>query len=218
VQNGVSAITLDDLIKAALTGQRYSQQRLGTQARLYARRLSKAYAAALPDDLHDEVFGQAFVELFEAGAAALANRTGKAIFRRAVLSAIRLVRSGYAPPGTRTRPDAKAKCQAVAAEHVDRVADKQTVQRCTVLSEAGERSIDFDLFCDPDALNAQRNVEDRLTAEQILRHAPREVGVALRLIYLSDEPVETVAINLGITRFSLNRRIAAFYSNWRLAA
>jgi len=86
------------------------------------------------------------------------------------------------------------------------------------LSEAGERSIDFDLFCDPDALNAQRNVEDRLTAEQILRHAPREVGVALRLIYLSDEPVETVAINLGITRFSLNRRIAAFYSNWRLAA
>jgi hypothetical protein len=135
-----------------------------------------------------------------------------------VLSAIRSVRSGYAPPGTRTRPDAKAKFQAVAAEHVDRVADKQTVQRCTVMSEAGDRSIDFDLFCDPDALNAQRNVGDRLTAEQILRHAPREVGVALRLIYLSDEPVETVAINLGITRFSLNRRIAAFYSNWRLAA
>jgi hypothetical protein len=218
VQNGVSAVTLDDLIKAALTGQRYNQQRLGTQARLYARRLSKVYAVALPDDLHDEVFGQAFVELFEAGAAALANRTGKAIFRRAVLAAIRSVRSGYAPPGTRTRPNAKDECQAVAAEHVDRIADTQTVQRCTVLSGAGERSIDFDLFSDPNAFNAQRNVEDRLTAEQILRHASREVGVALRLIYLSDEPVETVAINLGITRFSLNRRIAAFCSNWRLAA
>ena len=97
MQNGVSAVTLDDLIKAALTGQRYNQQRLGTQARLYARRLSKVYAVALPDDLHDEVFGQAFVELFEAGAAALANRTGKAIFRRAVLAAIRSVRSAYAP-------------------------------------------------------------------------------------------------------------------------
>ena len=218
MQNGVSAVTLDDLIKAALTGQRYNQQRLGTQARLYARRLSQVYGGALPDDLHDEVFGQAFVELFEAGAAVLAHRTGKAIFRRAVLAAIRSVRAGYAPPGTRTRPNTKAECQAVAAEHVDHIADKQTVQRCTGLSEAGERSIDFDLFSDPNALNAQRNVEDRLTAEQILRHAPTEVEVALRLIYLSEEPVETVAINLGITRFRLNRRIAAFYSNWRFAA
>ncbi len=218
MQNGVSTVTLDDLIKAALTGQRYNQQRLGTQARLYARRLSKAYAADLPDDLHDEVFGQAFVGLFEVGAIALANRTGKAAFRRAVLAAIRSVRSSYAPAGTRTRPSAKAACQAVAAEHVGRIADKETVQRCIVLSEAGERSIDFDLFSDPNALAAQKNVEDRLQAEQILRRAPRDVGVALRLIYLSEEPVETVAINLGITRFSLNRRIADFYSNWRLAA
>lgn len=218
MQNGVSTVTLDDLIKVALTGQRYSQQRLGTQARPYARRLSKVYAAALPDALQDEVFGQAFVELFEAGAAALANRTGKAIFWRAVLAAIHSVRSGYAPTGTRMRPNATAACQAVAAEHVGRIADKQTVLRCTVLSEAGERSIDFDLFSDPDALAAQRNVDDRLGAEQILRRAPRDVGVALRLVYLSGEPVEIVAIHLGIARFSLNRRTAAFNSNCRLAA
>ncbi len=137
MQNGVSTVPLDDLIKAALTGQRYHQQRLGTQARLYACRLSKAYAADLPADLHDEIFGQAFVGQFEAGAVALANRTGKAVFRRAVLAAIRSVRSSYAPAGTPTRPSAKAARQAVAAEHVGRIADKQTVQRCTVLSEAG---------------------------------------------------------------------------------
>ena len=58
MQNGVSTVTLDDLIKAALTGQRYNQQRLGTQARLYARRLSKSFASDLPDDLHDEIFGR----------------------------------------------------------------------------------------------------------------------------------------------------------------
>ena len=218
MQNGVSTVTLDDLIKAALTGQQYNQQRLGTQARLYARRLSKAYAADLPDDLHDEVFDQAFVELFEAGAAGLALRTGKAIFCRAVLAAIRSVRSGYAPPGSRTRPNANAACQTVAAEHVGRIANTQTIQWCNVLDETGERSIDFDLFSDPNALADQRNVEDRLEVEQTLREAPREVGVALRLIYLDDESVETVAINLGITRFSLNRRITAFCSNWHLAA
>jgi hypothetical protein len=218
VQNGVSTVTLDDLIKAALTGQRYNQQRLGTQARLYARRLSNIYASNLPDDLHEEIFGQAFVELFEAGAAALAHRTGKAVFRRAILAAIRSVRASYAPPGKRTRASANAPGRKVAAEDVGRIADKETIQRCTVPDETGERSIDFDLFSDSNALSAQRDAEDRLTAEQILRHAPREVGVALRLIFLDDEPVETVANSLGITRFSLNRRITAFCSNCRLAA
>jgi hypothetical protein len=218
VQNGVSTLTLDDLIKAALTGQRYNQQRLGTQTRLYARRLSKAYASDLPDDLHEEIFDQAFVELFEVGPAALAFRTGKAIFRRAVLAAIRSVRASYACPGSRTRPTANASCRTVAAEHVGRIADKQMIQRCTVLDDAGERSIDFDLFTDPNALAAQRNVENRLDAERILRRAPGQVGVALRLIYLDDEPVEAVAITLGVTRFSLNRRITPFYSNWHMAA
>jgi hypothetical protein len=218
VENGVSTVTLDDLIGAALNGKPYNQQRLGSQARLYARRLSKSYAGDLPDDLHEEVFSQAFVELFEVGPAGLALRTGKAAFRRAVLAAIRSVRAAYTPPGSRTRASTNAPCRTVAAEHVGRIADKQTIQRCTVLDEVGERSIDFDLFADPNALTAQRNVEDRLEAEQILRCAPAEVAVALRLIYLNDDPVETAAINLGITRFSLNRRITAFYSNWRPAA
>lgn len=218
MQNGVSTVTLDDLIRAALTGQRYNQQRLGTQARLYARRLSKIYASKLPDDLHEEIFDQAFVELFEAGPAALASRGGKAVFRRAVLAAIRTVRASYAPPGSRTRANANAPIQTVAAEHVGRIANKQTIQRCTILDEAGQRSIDFDLFSDPDALAFQRSVEDRLATEQILRHAPQEVGVALRLIYFNEEPVESVAADLGITRFTLNRRITAFYTNWRSAA
>jgi hypothetical protein len=218
VRNGVSTVTLDVLITAALTGQPYSQQRLGAQARLYARRLSKSHASDLPDDLHEEICNQAFVELLNVSPAALATRTGKALFRRAVRMAIRSVRADYAPPGSRSRPNANASRQTVAAEDVGSIADKQTVQRCMVLDEAGERSIDFDLFSDPDALAAQRNVEDRLATEQILRNAPREVGTALRLIYLDGEPVETVAICLGLTRFSLNRRIAAFCSSWRLAA
>lgn len=218
MQSGVATVTLDDLIKAALTGQRYNQQRLGTQARLYSRRLSKVYASDFPDDLHEEVFGQAFVELFEVGAAALAHRTGKAIFRRAVLAAIRSVRASYVPPGYRTRPKADEARQRIAAEDVGRLADKRAVERCTVLNEAGERSIDFDLFAHPDALADQANMENRREVEQILQHAPPDVNLALRQIYLDEEPVMAVAVGLGISRFSLNRRIAIFCSNWRLAA
>jgi hypothetical protein len=218
VQNGVSTVTLDDLIKAPLSGQRYNQQRVGAQARLYARRPSKVYASDLPGDLHEEIFEQAFVDLFEADLTGLALRTGKAIFRRAVLAAIRSVRSNCAPPDSRRRPNVNPSCQTVATEHIGPIANKQTIQRCSVSDEAGEHTIDFDLFTDRNALAAYRNVEDRLEAEQILSHAPAEVGAALRLIHLNDEPVEAVAITLGITRFSLNRRITAFYPNWHLAA
>ncbi len=218
MKNGVSTVTLDDLIKAALTNQPYNNQRLGNQARLYARRLSNAYAKDFPEDLHDEVCGQAFIELFEAGPAALAERSPKAIFRRAVLAAIRTVRASYAPPGRRTRPTTAETRTSVAAEDVGRIADKQTIERCTVLDDAGTPFIDFDKFSDPSAIAAQKNVEDRLEVEQTLQHASPDVGVALRLIYLNDEPVEAVAASLSFTRFSLHRRIAVFYSNWRSAA
>lgn len=218
MQNGVATVSLDDLIKAALTNQPYNQQRLGNQARLYARRLSKSYASDFPEDLHEEVFGQAFVELFEAGPAGLAERSGKALFRRAVLAAIRAVRASYAPPGRRTRPSAKEVGHAVAAEDVGRIADKQVLERCTVLGQDGTPFVDFDRFSNPNALSAHQNLEDRLEVERILEHASEDVGSALRLIYLNDEPVEAVAATLNITRFSLNRRISSFCSIWRLAA
>lgn len=218
MENGVATVSLDDLIKAALTNQPYNQQRLGTQARLYARRLSKSYSSDFPEDLHDEVFGQAFVELFEAGPAGLAERSGKALFRRAVLAAIRAVRASYAPPGRRTRLSTKETGNAVAAEHVGRIANKQLLERCTVLDTDGTAYVDFDRFSDPAALASQQNLEDRLEVEQILQHASEEVSNSLRLIYLNDEPVEAIAASLNITRFSLNRRIAGFCSIWRSAA
>lgn len=179
---------------------------------------SKVYASGLPDGLHEEVFGQAFVELFEVGAATLAHRTGKATFRRAMLAAIRSVRAGYAPPGHRTRPKADESRQTVAAEEVGRIADKRTIDRCTILNESGERAIDFDLFVHPGALADQANVENLREVEQILQHAPPDVNLALRQIYLNEEPVMVIAVGLDISRFSPNRRIATFCSNWRLAA
>lgn len=218
MKHGSAQVTLDDLIKAALTNQPYSQPRLGHQARLYARRLSKSYASDFPDDLHEEVFGQAFVELFEIGPEGLSKRSGKALFRRAVLSAIRAVRASYALPGRRTRPSVKETRRTIAAEDVARVANKRMLDKCIVTDDRGVSSVDFDRFCDPRVLAIQINVEDRLAVEKILKVAPNDVGNALRLIYLDDRPIKAVAADLGITRFALNRRIAGFCSQWRLAA
>ena len=70
----------------------------------------------------------------------------------------------------------------------------------------------------PGWLTVQQQMQDRLEVEGVLRHAPSEVGSALRLIYLHDEPVEIVAAEFNISRFTLRRRITAFCLSWRAAA
>jgi DNA-directed RNA polymerase specialized sigma24 family protein len=217
VKNGVSTVTLDDLIKAALTGQPYNQQRLGNEAQRYARHLSKAKAPDLPDDLHEDVFQQAFVELLHAGPAGLAIRSGKALLRRAVLAAIRTVRATSAPPGQRTRNTQEMHHPQVAAEDVGRVADTRTIERCTVANGA-DVFIDFDLFADRRAELEMQRVEDAIDVGAFLAQAPEQVAWALRLIHLNDEPVEAVAAQAQISRFALNRRFTAFYDFVRAAA
>lgn len=215
--NGVSTVTLDDLIKAALTGQPYNQQRLGREAARYARRLSKSKAPDLPEDLHDDVGQQAFVELFQADPGALAKHGGKRLFRRTVLAAIRTVRASYAPPGQRTRTSKEQQHPCVAAEDVGRVADPREVERCRV-TENGGIVIDFDLFPDRRAAAEFQRVEDALDVNAVLSKAPDQVAWALRLIHLNDEPVEAVAAQAQISRFTLNRRFTAFYEFMRAAA
>ena len=217
MKNGIATVSLDDLINAALTHKPYNQKRLGRQAHLYARRLSMAYAKDFPEDLHDEVFDQAFVELLQIPADALKQRSGKALFRRSVLAAIRSVRSSYAPPGQQTRPTHKPRQSCVAAEAIGQVVDAAMLDRCTV-GEDNNRTLNFDMLESPSATNAQLHTDHCLQAESILRHAPQVVRTALRLIYLDDEPVEAVAARLSLTRFSLNRRIDAFCNQWRIAA
>jgi hypothetical protein len=218
VKNGVSTVTLDTLITAALTEQPYNQPRLGREARLYARRLSKAYGKDLTEDQHEEVFGQAFVELFQADRRDLATMSGKAMFRRAVRSAVRVVRASYTAPGQRTRSKKGAVDKGrVAAEHIGQMADARTLERCTV-GEGTERTIDFDLLPNIMAATEAKQVEDRLEIEGMLAGAPTTVATALRLIYMNEEPVTAVAADLKLSRFTLNRQIEAYCKPWRAAA
>ena len=217
MKNGVSTVTLDHLNKAALTDQPYNQQRFGREAQRYARRLSNAKAPDLPDDLHDDVFQQAFVELLHAGPDGLALRSGKALFRRCVLAAIRTVRATNAAPGQRTRTTKEPHHPRVAAEDVGRVADARVIERCTV-TDGADVFIDFDLFADRRAEVEMQRVEDAIDVGVILAQAPEQVAWALRLIHLNDEPVEAVAAQAQISRFALNRRFTAFYDFVRAAA
>ena len=215
--NGVSMASLDGLVTAALTGQAYNQQTLEIQARLYARSLSNSFGKDLPEDLHGDVLSQAFVELMTAGPEALVGTGGKALFRSAVLSAIRTVRASHTPAGQRTRATPQPHPDRVAAEDIGRVADARAIERCTV-GEGASRGLDFDLLESPAAAAAQQHADHCLEAYAILQHASPLVRTVLRLIYLGDEPAEMVATRLSLSRFALSRRIEAFCAPWRAAA
>ena len=217
MKNGVTTIRLDDLIEAALTNKPYNQQRFGREVERYSRRISKARAPDLPDDLHVDIAQEALALLFKAGPAVLATDTGKAALRKAVLKAVRIVRASFAPPGERTRPSGSTKPGYVAAEDIGRVADVGDLKQ-SMFGEDMNRSVDFDLLPDPQGAAATKQVEDRMEIDFILGHAPSLVARSLRLIHLDDEPVELVASAAQLSRFALNRQLKAFLSAWRVAA
>jgi NADPH-dependent 2,4-dienoyl-CoA reductase/sulfur reductase-like enzyme len=213
-------VTLNTLVDAALSGRPYNQARLGDQAKRYARKIAARACRDLPDDLHDEIAQQAIVELFETGASALAGSTGQALFRRAVFCAIRVVRSDYAAPGQRTRRPAKAaavKLARVAAEQVERIADAHALERATVGGPEGVH-LEFDLFESAAAALEVRGAEDRVELDWSLRTAPPSVAAALRLVCVRGETLSFAADDVGLSRFSLSRRLDAFCPRWRDAA
>lgn len=216
MKNGVST-TFDDLIKAALMGQPYNQRRLGDEAQRYARRLSKAKAPDLPEDLHEEVCQQAFAELFRIGAGGLDQRSGKVLFRRAVLAAVRVVRASYAPPGQRTRASKDQSISRVAAEDIGQIADHAALERSRVSDESGGYIV-FDRFADPRVAAEFQQIEDALDVAALLKGASADIALALRMIHENDEPVGVAAAVVGMDRFTLNRRLKAFCGSIRIAA
>src|SRR3954469_25478674 len=144
----MSGVTLSTLVEAALTGRPYNHPRFGDQAKRYARKITNRFCGDFPGDRHEEVAQQAVLELFAMGEAMLSGTSGQALFRRAVFAAIRVVRSNYAAPGQRTRR--RPRCALpeparVAAEDVGGIADRETVERCTV-GDGEVAGLDFELL------------------------------------------------------------------------
>ncbi|WP_114391268.1 hypothetical protein [Notoacmeibacter marinus] len=213
----MSGVTLNDLFLAAFSGQPRNHQRLGREARRYARAISLRRAPDLPEDLHEEVFTEAFAQLWDMPSRMTGDQTPVELYRKAVLAAIRAVRASYAPPGQRTRPKKSHPQPKIAAEDVGRIPDAVAIETASI-GQGIERVIDLDRLPCPRASRVVDQYEHRCEARYMLARAPAPVAAALRLIYLDDEPVGEVARSLAISRFALSRRIAAFAAEWRTAA
>ena len=216
----MSGVTLSVLVHAALSGHPYNQQRLGLQAQRYARKITNRVCPDFPEDRHEEVFQQAFVELFTLGIEGLAGTTGQALFRRSVFNAARVVRSNYTAAGQRTRrptKNAPVELERVVAEDVGRIADAKMLERRTV-GEGDDASVDFDLFESRAAAEAFQQAEDRIDLDRELDRASPAAAEALRLICINGETVSFAAARVDLNRFSLTRKLDAFCPMWRAAA
>lgn len=217
MENGVSSVTLDQMIRALVLGTPYNNPRFGWEADRYARRITNRYASDLPEDFHEEVVHEAIADLMEIGAEALDDRSALALFRRAVINAIRTIRANYAPPGRRTRLTGKPLNAAIAAEAADLIPSPEQIEAATVL--VGEHAVlDVDGFADPSSAEPVYRFEREQDAGRIMASAPESMRQVLQLIYFDDTPIQVVAAGLGLSRFALHRRIEAFAHPWRLAA
>jgi len=217
VQNGVSTITLDQMIRALVLGTPYNNSRFGREADRYARRITLRFGSDLPEDFHEEVVHEALADLMEIGAAALTNRSGLGLFRRAVINAIRTIRANYAPPGRRSRLIGKPSSPTVAADAIGRIPDAKQVEGATVIF--GEMPmIDVEAFGDPRSDQPIHRFECEQDAGRIMATAPEPMRRALQLIYFDEVPLQEVAAQFDLSRFALNRRIETFARPWRLAA
>ena len=213
-------VNLDSLIVLALTRRPYNQARLGREAALYARRITNRACCDFPEDRHEEVCQEAFVALFAAGEEALAGTTGRALFRKAVIAAIRAVRRDYAPPGERTRRSprtAPAMPARVAAEHIDAIPDADMIAKATIREEEYSQ-LDFDSLPSPTAAAELAAIEYSIDAERMLITAPAAVATVLRLIHVDGEMVGDAAAMVGLSRFQFHRQFSAFQARWALAA
>jgi hypothetical protein len=219
----MGGLTLESMLEIALRERdcyrkSYNQQRLGLAAQRYCFAISRRRCQALPEDLHGDIFHEAFAKLFALDAERLAAKPAKAVYRDCIFAAIRTIKANYAPPGVPTRASStKPAKRKIAAEHIGELVDAETLAHCLV-GEGDAASVDFDRLPSAAAAADIQAVEDRLDIKRLLAATDPKISNALYLICVDGERVDHVAAAIGMNRFALNRRFAALTADCCAAA
>ena len=156
--------------------------------------------------------------LLELAPAALAHRTGKALSARAGLARFVSFAPSYTPPGSRTRASTNAGAE---QSRPKTSATSPTRERRALHRPDGRRRAPSTLTsCRPGGSAAQQKVEDRLMAEPDLALRARSVGrrAAAHPSSTTSRSSRSRPVISASRDSAFNRRINAFYSNWRAAA
>jgi DNA-directed RNA polymerase specialized sigma subunit len=177
------------------TGNIHACEQFDELLRPYLLNLTRKLASDLPDDLHEEVVQQAYLDLIGNSSIRFDPQRGsaKSFLYFAVRNALRIVRSNYCPPGAPTRSDTSSKDRSVSALSID------------------------DLDHEPGTLNVARQIIAGTEANALLKTAPRRVATALRRIHYIGDSLNEVASDLNVSRFKLSREIDTYCKTMRFA-
>lgn len=190
---------LCDLFVAYIRGDAAARDRFPIESEETLARLTERHGWYLPPDIRAEVVSEAHLILLQRGAGFDPTRsTARVYLRLIVRDAVKRVAASYCPPGWRTRPS--------------RVEAKGRGGAALSLEQHMKGGADF--ACP----RAERESECACDLRTVFDRAPGQIATALKLIYLDGQPVERVAMAVGVTRFTLLRQIRAFAASCQTAA
>jgi len=161
--------------------------------------LSRRYAWSLPDDIQEEVVSETVLALLSPGARQYdpARGTVKKYLTGFVLNAIRRLREVLYPSlhGAKTAADDEQ--ESAPPARIPTLDEVEAGKECPVVE-------------------VELNVITKLDVDRILTAASADVAMALRAVHVEEEPLSGIAAFLGISRFTLKRRMDAFIAAQRL--
>jgi len=182
-------------LAAYLRGDADARVRFPVEAHRILTDLAAHHGCFLPVDVREEVVNEAHLIMLERRSGFDPARGSAPVFLRFVVrDAVKRVAATYCPPGWRTRrSDVDAEAQRTAVLSLERHTEMGTV------------------FCDT---SAERTVERQCDLRTVFDRAPAGLGYALRRIYFLDESPAAVAKSLGVSRFTLLRRMQSYASSF----
>lgn len=215
---------LDLLLRDFLAGDTRARNALPRDAHRFLLTIARRIGRGLPDDVLGEVVNQALEYLLRMRAGAFDPQRGSAgtFLGLVVRTAVRTVRANYAPPGEVTRQRKPRQSIGADVETASAPTDEMPADE----APAGEAEIEQDQEADAvafdieavDPQNAAWLIEVRHDVRSLLQRAPPLVAAGLVRVHAFGDGLGEVALELGVSRFALNRQINRYLAVVRAAA
>jgi hypothetical protein len=215
---------LDLLLREFIAGEPLARNAFPRDAHRYLLTIARRIGRGLPDDVLGEVVSQTLENLLRMRPGAFDPKRGSAgtFLGLVVRTAVRIVRANYAPPGEVTRQRMRRQQGEGDAETAAPSGDEAPTEE----TQAGEAWIDQDQEAEPVAFDIEA-VDPRNTAwlievhhdvRSLLQRAPRLVAEGLVRVHAYGDGLGEVAVDLGLSRFVLKRKINQYLRDVRAVA
>jgi hypothetical protein len=218
---------LDLLLRDFIAGEPFARNAFPRDARRYLLTIARKMGRGLPDDILLEVVSQALESLLRMRPGAFDPQRGSAgtFLGLVVRTAVRTVRANYAPPGEVTRQrkprqpsSTDVEAAAIPTDEVSsELNDETPADEAEIDQDQEVDAVAFDIEA-VDPRNSAWLIEVRHDVRSLLQRASPLVAEGLVRVHACGDGLAEVALDLGVSRFALNRQINRYLRDVRAAA